>query len=140
MPAVCFYITGHGFGHASRQIEIINALRALGAPDLRILIRTSAPAWLFDRTVASPRSRSSTGPCDTGIVQIDSLRLDAAATVAQAAAFYARCGAGGGRGAGACASTTCDLVIADAPPLAAPRRRRRHSVHRGQQLHLGLDL
>ena len=27
--AVCFYISGHGFGHASRQIEIINALGAI---------------------------------------------------------------------------------------------------------------
>ena len=26
MPAVAFYISGHGFGHASRQIEIAKAL------------------------------------------------------------------------------------------------------------------
>ena len=28
-------------------------------------------------------------PCDTGVVQIDSLRLDAAATIREAAAFHA---------------------------------------------------
>ena len=25
-PVVVFYISGHGFGHASRDIEVINAL------------------------------------------------------------------------------------------------------------------
>ena len=50
MPTIAFYISGHGFGHASREIEIINALFAR-RPDLRILVRTDAPRWLFDRTV-----------------------------------------------------------------------------------------
>ena len=40
-PGVAFYVSGHGFGHASRQIEIINALGA-ASPGTPILIRTSA--------------------------------------------------------------------------------------------------
>ena len=74
MPAVFFYISGHGFGHASRQIEVINALGAR-RPDLAIVVRTSAPRWLFDRTARVPITLLP-GECDTGVVQIDSLRLN----------------------------------------------------------------
>ena len=41
MASVAFYISGHGFGHASRQIELINAL-GTRRPDLSIVVRTSA--------------------------------------------------------------------------------------------------
>jgi hypothetical protein len=81
-----FYISGHGFGHASRQIEIINALGSL-TPDVGIVVRTSAPRWLFDRTIRVPITFSA-GACDTGVVQIDSLRLDERATIAEAHEFH----------------------------------------------------
>jgi hypothetical protein len=74
-----FYISGHGFGHASRQIEIINALRTI-RPNLRIVIRTSAPHRLFDLAVTQPFSFSHGAP-DTGVVQIDSLRVDPTASI-----------------------------------------------------------
>jgi hypothetical protein len=48
MPVV-FYISGHGLGHASRDIEVMRALLAR-RPDLPIVVRTSAPRWLFERT------------------------------------------------------------------------------------------
>ena len=72
MASIVFSISGHGFGHASRQIEIINALGAC-APDLCIAVRTSAPRWLFDRTVRVPIDLTS-AVCDTGVVQISTLR------------------------------------------------------------------
>jgi hypothetical protein len=120
--AVCFYISGHGFGHASREIEIINALQRAGAPDLRILIRTSAPAWLFERT-AHPPFMLLSGPTDTGIVQVDSLRLDEAATVQQAASFYASMAERAAGEARVLREHNVDLVIADAPPLACAAAR-----------------
>jgi predicted glycosyltransferase len=85
VPSVAFYISGHGFGHASRQIEIVNAL-GVRRPDLRIVVRTSAPRWLFDRTVRVPITFVD-GEVDTGVVQIDSLRLDEARTVERADQF-----------------------------------------------------
>ena len=48
--AIVFYISGHGFGHASRTIEVINAILAQ-RPETRVGVRTSAPRWLFDLTV-----------------------------------------------------------------------------------------
>ena len=40
---VVFYISGHGFGHASRQVEVINALAAR-RPDVRIAVRSEPMA------------------------------------------------------------------------------------------------
>ena len=48
--SVAFYISGHGFGHASRQIEIINAF-GRRRPDVGIFLRTSVAPWLLARTV-----------------------------------------------------------------------------------------
>ena len=48
--AIVFYISGHGFGHASRCIEVINAILAR-RPETRVGVRTAAPRWLFDLTV-----------------------------------------------------------------------------------------
>ena len=86
-PALVFYISGHGFGHASRDIEVLNALHAT-APRVRLVVRTSAPRWLFDLTLRAP-VRWLPLECDTGVVQIDSLRLDAFETVRRAAAYAA---------------------------------------------------
>ena len=115
MASVFFYISGHGFGHASRQIEIINALGAL-RPDLTIAVRTSAPWWLFDRTVRVPITFLA-GECDTGVVQIDSLRLDEEETARRAAAFYATLPQRAQDEAALLRHHDARLVIADAPPL-----------------------
>jgi hypothetical protein len=40
--AIVFYVSGHGFGHASRTIEVNNAVLAQ-RPDTRIGVRTAAP-------------------------------------------------------------------------------------------------
>jgi L-arabinokinase len=114
--AVCFYISGHGFGHASRQIEIINALGAIW-PSPRLLIRTSAPRWLFDRTLRVP-AELVPGECDTGVVQIDSLRLDAEETIRRAASFYATLDERARSEAAFLRRHDVELVISDAPPLA----------------------
>jgi L-arabinokinase len=84
---VLFYISGHGFGHASRSIELINAL-ADRRPDLDLVIRSDVAPWLV-RSTARPHVTLESAECDTGIVQIDSLRLDEAETVRRAAAFMA---------------------------------------------------
>lgn len=116
MRPVFFYISGHGFGHASRDIEVINAFGA-AHPGIGLVVRTSAPRWLFDRTVRPPITFIE-GDCDTGVVQIDSLRLDAAATIRRAAEFYAELPARAAVEADLLRRHDAALVIADAPPLA----------------------
>ncbi len=116
MGAVCFSISGHGFGHASRQIEIVNALGA-ASPGTPIVIRTSAPRWLFDRTLRVP-AQLLPGECDTGVVQIDSLHPDIPATIARASEFYRELPARAAREATLLREHRASLVISDAPPLA----------------------
>lgn len=86
-PAIAFYVSGHGFGHASRSIELINALIDR-RPDVRVIVRTQAAPWLFRRT-AHPGVTLSPIETDTGVVQIDSLRLDAGETLHRAREFMA---------------------------------------------------
>lgn len=85
--SLVFYISGHGFGHASRSIEIVNALRDR-RPGLRVVIRSSVAPWLVERT-ASAGVELSPAEVDTGVVQIDSLNLDATASIVRATAFMA---------------------------------------------------
>jgi hypothetical protein len=113
---IAFYISGHGFGHASRQIEIINAL-GRQRPDAAVLIRSSAARRIFDRTVDPPFELDDR-PCDTGVVQIDSLRLDAAATIARAGDFYRTTAERAEAEARVLRDRGVRLAIADAPPLA----------------------
>lgn len=91
MRTLVFYISGHGFGHASRSIEIINALIDR-RPDLRVFIRSSVAPWLVART-ARPSVKLSPAEVDTGVVQLDSLNLDARGSIEIATAFMATFGA-----------------------------------------------
>jgi L-arabinokinase len=117
MPqSLVFYVSGHGFGHASRDIEVINALLAR-IPDLQVHVRTYAPRWLFDVTVRGAVHYHHVD-CDTGVVQRDTLNPDIGATVAQARTFYADFDARVAREAAVLEQIRPALVIGDLPPLA----------------------
>ena len=121
MRPVVYYISGHGFGHASRSIEIINAVLAM-RPKLPVHVRTSAPRWLFDLTVRGPFELDVV-ETDPGVVQHDSLSLDAAETVRRADA-YARALPGLAAGeAGVLRQLDAALVVADIPPVALEAAR-----------------
>ena len=121
MPAVFFYISGHGFGHAVRQIEIINTLQDL-APELTVAVRTSAPDWLFSRTVRRACTRVP-GETDTGVVQIDSLRPDPQQTIVRAAAFHDALPRRIEEEVSLLRRYGAEFVVSDAPPLACAAAR-----------------
>src|SRR5882762_1157498 len=83
---IVFYISGHGFGHASREVEVVNAIAARRG-DVRFIIRSAVPQWLLE-----PRAHADVEiqpfEADTNVAQIDSLRLDERETARGAAAFY----------------------------------------------------
>jgi hypothetical protein len=110
-----FYISGHGFGHASRAIEVINAL-AVCRPDLRIIIRSAVAPWLVTRTVRAGVELSP-AECDTGVVQIDSLSLDEAETLVRARAFMATFPDRVRDEVAWLKSVGAAIVVADLPPL-----------------------
>jgi hypothetical protein len=115
-PCIAFYISGHGFGHASRDVEILNALHAI-APGVRVVVRTSAPRWLFDLTLTAPIEWRP-GECDTGIVQVDSLRLDLDLTLRHADDFHATLDVKAAEEARFLRDIGAGLVVGDIPPLA----------------------
>ena len=122
MTTLVFYISGHGFGHASRDIELINALLARRG-DLRVIVRTSAPRWLFDLTIGGRggdpggRVEFQVVETDTGIVQIDSLHLDAMETVARVRQFMGTFEQRVQDEIEAIAPQRASLVLADIPAL-----------------------
>ena len=117
MSVIAYYVSGHGFGHARRTAQVLRTLAGM-RPDVRVIVRTTAPAALFkglsNATVSGPP-----GPIDAGVVERDTLSIDPAASmrrlaeivaqreaiVAGEAQFPRECGAG--------------LVVADIPFLAA---------------------
>jgi hypothetical protein len=112
---IVLYISGHGFGHASRDVELIKTMAAAGR-ELRFVVRTTVPAWLFDRArVPVDVQRFE---ADTGLVQIDSLRFDEPQTVLRAAAFYRTFEQRADAEAAVLRKLGADLVIGDIPPLA----------------------
>ena len=115
MRTLVAYISGHGFGHASRTIELLNAI-ADRAPDVRILVRSQAAPWLF-RATSRPGISVTPVECDTGAVQIDSLRLDEVETIRRAERFMAEFPARVRAEAAALREEGATLVVADAPPL-----------------------
>ena len=109
------YVSGHGFGHASRTIELLNAL-ADRAPDVRLVVRSAVAPWLFART-ARPTVVLEPLECDTGAVQIGSLHLDPDETVRQARAFMREWPARVDAEAAVLRAHGATLVLADIPPL-----------------------
>jgi len=114
--AIVFYVSGHGFGHASRTIEVINAVLA-NRPETRIGVRTSAPRWLFDLTVKG-KIAFSTLECDTGVVQVDALTLDEADTIRRAWAFHSDLVSRAASETRILRELGAGLIVGDIPPLA----------------------
>ncbi|KAJ1260746.1 hypothetical protein BS78_10G255900 [Paspalum vaginatum] len=73
-----FYLTGHGFGHATRAIEVVRHLIAAGH---EVHLATAVPEFVFTAEVRSPRLRIRRVLLDCGAVQADALTVDPLATL-----------------------------------------------------------
>jgi hypothetical protein len=114
--AIVFYVSGHGFGHAVRTIEVINAILAR-RPETRIGVRTAAPRWLFDLTVKG-KVTFSTLETDTGVVQVDALTLDEADSIRRASAFHSDLVTRAASETRILRELGAGLIVGDIPPLA----------------------
>ena len=90
----------------------------------------------YHRAALAPRTHADTspfrlvdGPCDTGIVQIDSLQLDARATIDAAAAFYATLDERAAERGGAPAPITTSRSSSPTRRRWRARRPRRRASH-----------
>src|SRR5262245_56277798 len=110
------YVSGHGFGHATRTAEVLRAVRS-AAPDLPLTVVGAAPEWLFRGAVPGPfRFRAST--LDVGVVQADALRMDEGATAARWRQFSDAYPRRLDEEAGWLRRSGAGLVLGDVPPLA----------------------
>jgi L-arabinokinase len=114
--ALVFYISGHGFGHASRAVELIDALTAR-QPDLRVIVRTNAHPWPLER-VRRPGIEVQPFETDTGVAQISSVTIDEMRTATRAADFYRTFEDRVASEARYLKECGARIVVADIPPLA----------------------
>ncbi len=82
-----FYISGHGFGHVTREIEVMKSLLRRDA-QIRIVVKTDAPAWFFHLNLPESRVTLIPESCDVGVVQNDSFRANRKKTLETFARFY----------------------------------------------------
>lgn len=87
--ALAYYITAHGFGHGARSCDILAALLR-ARPDLRIHVVSDLPREFLAARLPAGDIRYRTGRFDAGMVQLDSIRVDVGATLAEARALLAR--------------------------------------------------
>jgi L-arabinokinase len=74
--SILFYVSGHGFGHSTRVEAVMNEI----PNGFRLVVRTSAPGWLYRENV---RRDFEFYPleCDVGLIQKDSLTIDERGTL-----------------------------------------------------------
>jgi UDP:flavonoid glycosyltransferase YjiC (YdhE family) len=113
---IVFYVSGHGFGHTSRTIEVIHALRRR-RPDVPVMVKTAAPSRLFERTLKGVVDVVGLS-CDAGMIQIDSLNVDTSASVREAKAFQKEVPRLAAIETAFLRDHTARVVVGDIPPLA----------------------
>jgi L-arabinokinase len=113
-PVIVFYTSGHGFGHATRDGEVIAALLAADRT-VRVAVRTSAPPDLFP---AAERVDVEHAVVDVGVVQRGSLEVDVRATAREAARFYTALDQRATDEAASITRLGGSIVVGDIPPLA----------------------
>ncbi|MGI8907734.1 MAG: hypothetical protein ACR2IE_14730 [Candidatus Sumerlaeaceae bacterium] len=118
-PTVCYYVSGHGLGHASRAAQVMAKLDAR----IRILVKSAAPAEFFRQAAGRPLEVIA-DRFDIGVVQPDNRTLDWQQTFCDAALLWEQKYAALQdevkflQQQGACA------VISDVPPMPLLAARR----------------
>jgi len=68
---LCYYITGHGFGHAIRSIQVIKSL----PPGLPLILKTTVPERLFREELPGREFSYVSTEYDCGCLQSDSVSV-----------------------------------------------------------------
>ncbi|KAL9377283.1 hypothetical protein Peur_031403 [Populus x canadensis] len=73
-----YYVTGHGFGHATRVVEVVRHLILEGHT---VHVVTAAPDFVYTSAIQSPRLFLRKELLDCGAVQCDALTVDRIASL-----------------------------------------------------------
>lgn len=115
MNTIVLYVSGHGFGHATRSAALAGALGRL-APDVRLLVRTRAPHWFFKEE--NPKVECSVPPPDVGMIQANSLDIDVPGSLAAHEVVLRTWERDADGEAAFLTESEASLVIGDVPPLS----------------------
>lgn len=78
MGKIAYYVSGHGYGHAVRASQVVEALSAKGNT---VLVRGKVPTWLFAGGHFSGNVTVDIADVDSGPVQVDSMTTDVGKTL-----------------------------------------------------------
>ena len=116
MIHIAYYISGHGYGHAVRSIEVIKALLAQN-PYLFFHIRTTAPPWFFSLNLKNSFVYEHC-EIDVGTMQHDFSEVDIPATYERVSALFAQKTEIVAREVRLLKEKQIELVVGDIPSLA----------------------
>ncbi len=86
---IAYYITAHGYGHGTRSCDIIAAINRL-APDAEVFIVSDLPEDFLRARISGPQNHFRKCAFDSGMFQLDSVRVNLARSLAEAAAIQSR--------------------------------------------------
>ncbi len=110
---LCYYISGHGFGHARRAGEVIRCLLHQH-PSLQVHVRTAAPQWLFAGLAVQYHAVG----IDAGAIEDSPLQVNGEKTLQSAAKLLAQRDAIVATESDFIRRHNISLIIADIPFLA----------------------
>jgi hypothetical protein len=110
-----FFISPHGFGHASRACAVMNAVGELDS-GICFQVFTSVPDWFFKQSLTVPYELTYCRS-DIGLVQNGPLRVDLSQTLVNLQDFFESFERDASRFAGELRTRGCELVISDVSPL-----------------------
>lgn len=116
MNVLC-YVSGHGYGHLTRTIALINAL-AEARPGTGLFVRTAAPRWLLDACADVPVDYTETA-IDAGVLEQGARHQDMEGTLARYAEILDQREAIMKRETAWCAEHKISVIVSDIPPLAS---------------------
>jgi len=114
---IVFYVSSHGLGHVSRALELIDVLTTKQGDQPRVVVRTNAPPWVFER-LRQPAIEVQPLETDTGVAQVGSLTIDEDETIRRAAVFYKDFDRHTRDEAKYLKTIGATIVVGDIPPLA----------------------
>jgi hypothetical protein len=83
MQPIAYYVTAHGYGHGVRSCDIIRALQRLH-PDVPVVLVSDLPGDFLRNRIGPGTTAYRPGSFDTGMVQLDSIRVDLAESLRKA--------------------------------------------------------
>ncbi len=119
---VVFYVSGHGFGHATRISALIHALHVTAQRPVAMGVRSEAPRWIFEQR--TPHVTCEGAEIDIGVHQPNGLDIDLPRSLAAHEAFAAGWESAIEREARWIRKMGASLVVADVPALAFAAARR----------------